>query len=181
MSKGIDLIAVQFGLIHDCIRACVFCDYIMRKQEKQDAWWSIADMSYADAIVSWNGIFGVNSQESHWKKFTKQEAIPSESKLKPFSTELLLQHLGMSSNEWKKYWRTMTQMRNKRLAHLDHGFSMKSYPNITNAMHSACFYRTWLRTLIEEQQKFGESIAFDGPTNDELIQLFRSQIEEICK
>lgn len=153
----------------------------MRKKEKLDAWWSLGDMCYADAVLSWNGIFGMDSQESHWKNFTKREAVPEKSKLKPFSTDLLIQHLNMSPNEWADYWRTMTQMRNKRLAHLDHGFSMQDYPNITNALHSACCYRTWLRSLIEERQKFGESIAFDGPSNDEMVELFRSQIEAVCK
>lgn len=180
MSEKIDPLAVQFGLIHDCVRACVFGDYIMRRRDKLDAWWSIADMCYSDAVLSWNGIFGVDSQESHWKNFTKQESIPINSKLNPFSADLLLRHLGMSCSEWSSYWKTMTQVRNKRLAHFDHRVSMSDYPNVTKALHSACFYRLWLKSLVEEKNKFGEGVAFDGPTNDEMINLFRSQIEAVC-
>lgn len=126
-------------------------------------------------------LYPLAQADSHWKKFIRRETIPANSKLKPFSTDLLSQQLSMSPADWADYWLTMTRIRNKRLAHLDHGFSMKDYPNITKALHSACFYRTWLKSLIDEKKKFGENIAFGGPTNVEIMELFRSQIEAVCK
>lgn len=177
---AIDPLRVQFDLLHDCIRGCTYGDFIMRKPEKKDAWWSICDMCYADAVLSWNSIFGVDSQESHWKKFTEANPVPSGSRLKPFSSELIAQGLGISDQQWAEYWRQMGRMRNKRLAHFDHNAGLQQYPNITYALHSACFYRNWLRELIAEMHKTGESISFDGPTNDEMLSQFRTQIEAVC-
>jgi hypothetical protein len=181
MNNGLDPLAIQFGLLHDCIRACIYADYIIRKEIKHDAWWSIADMCYADAVTSWNCIFGANSQESHWKKFVSQAAIPQKSNLKPFSRGLLVQHLGISESVWGEFWKSMTDVRNKEIAHIDPNHSFDHLPNTTLLLHSACCYRDWLIALMEEQRKSGKSISFEGPTNTEVIHLFKTQIKTACK
>lgn len=75
----------------------------------------------------------------------------------------------------------MGRMRNKRLAHFDHNTGLQQYPNITYALLSASFYRNWLKELIVEMHEAGESIGFDGPSNDEMLSQFRAQIEAVCQ
>jgi hypothetical protein len=43
------------------------------------------------------------------------------------------------------------------------------------------FHRTWLKILIEEQRKLGECTSFKGPTNKEIIHLFKTQIKTAYK
>ncbi len=85
----VDWIEVQFGLVHDCIRACIYADHIANAKPKEAAWLSIVDMCYSDAIISWNAIFGNNSQETHWEKLLEVLPPPLNSALKPFSKAII--------------------------------------------------------------------------------------------
>ena len=173
-------IDVQFGIVHDCIRACVYADHIGRLREKQDAWWSIGDMCYADAVISWNHIFGTNSQKSHWKGFAELVPIPDGSKLKPFCKEMIADFLKIQVEEWCGYHKAMVEARNDLLAHFDHKTAVRKLPNITWAMHSAYLYRSWLIGLLKEYQQRGQNIKITSETGPEVLDMFRKQIADVC-
>jgi len=179
--KPVDPIEVQFSLAHDCIRACIFADHIGRTKPKEDAWLSICDMCYSDAIMSWNAIFGTNSQSSHWKKITESLPIPRDSNLKPFGLAMILDCLSATEEQWKKYHQDLVNFRNDRLAHFRTEASSVDAPNITWALHSACLYREWLIQLLRAQQSAGKNIKITETTQQEMLDMFRRQIAEVCK
>ena len=175
MSNLPDPIDVQFGLIHDCIRSCIFADYIARKTEKKDIWLSLMDMCYADAVMSWNSIFGTNSQQAHWKKFVDSLPVPDKSKLKPFSSDLIQEDLKVSSEDWSKYHREMVDARNNWIAHFNLDVAMKPFPNVSWALRSCYVYRQWLLALLGECR-----LKVTTTTNAEMKMLFEKQIAEAC-
>ena len=179
--SGPDPIEVQFGLAHDCIRACIFADHIARTNPKEDAWLSICDMCYSDATIAWNSLFGSNSQSSHWKKITESLPIPSSSKLKPFGLLMILEKLGATEVEWKAYHKSLVDFRNNRLAHFRTEVSSVEQPNITWMLDSACLYREWLIQLLRAQQREGKNIKVTETTQEEMLAMFRRQISEVCQ
>lgn len=176
-----DPIEVQFGLAHDCIRACVFADQIARTNPKEEVWLSICDMCYSDAVIAWNTVFGSNSQKSHWKQIAESLPIPSSSKLKPFGLPMLLEYLGTTELQWKAYHKSLVDFRNNRLAHFRTDVSSVEQPNVTWMLHSACLYREWLILLLNAQQREGKNIEVTETTQTEMLSMFRRQISEVCR
>ena len=181
MNNRIDPLEVQFGLAHDCIRACIYGNYIAKSNIKKDAWLSILDMCYSDAIISWNAIFEANSQNSHWKKLVMKAPAPERSTLKPFCKTMIIEYLETTETEWDSYHAMMVDIRNNRLAHFNHLKDIAEPPNITWALHSAYLYREWLLSLLRAYQKSGLPIKISETTGKEMLTIFNSQIEEICK
>lgn len=135
-------------------------------------------MCHADAIMSWNSIFGTNSQKAHWKKFIERLPVPSGSKLKPFSPALMLVNLEISEEKWKSYHQEMVNARNNWLAHFDQDVPLKPFPNLGWALRSCYVYRYWLLALLGEYKSQGANIDVSGITNEEMKALFEKQIEE---
>ena len=177
----LDPLEIEFHLVHDCIRAITYADYVARKKPDAEAWLSIVDMFYSEAIISWNMIFGTDSQELHWKNISKKLPLPNGSKLKPFGKELITEDLGITTVEWEKYHKEMRDMRNERIAHFNYKISKKSPPNVTWALRSAYLYREWLLSLLKEYKKMGKPISITETGGEEMIKLFEKQIAEICK
>jgi len=176
----LDPLDVQFGLAQDCIRACIFADHIRKTKPKAAAWPSLLDMCYSDAIMSWNALFGTDSQDSHWKNWVAKVSPPNGSKLIPFHRRMIVLYIGTTEKEWANYHRQMTEFRNKRLAHFVH-VSLGDPPNITWALHSAYIYREWLVSLVREYQISGSPVQVTDTSGQEMLDLFKTQIEEICK
>jgi hypothetical protein len=175
----IDPLAVQFALAHDCIRACIFADHINKINPKASAWLSLSDMCYSDAIMSWNAIFGMDSQDSHWKNLVAKVSLPRDSPLRPFHRNMIVSHLNTTEKAWTQYHQRMTEFRNKRLAHFVH-IPVGDPPNITWALDSACLYREWLMSLVRAYQVAGFSVRISQTTGHEMLEKFRTQITEIC-
>ena len=178
---SIDQLEVQFHLVHDCIRGCVYAASIQKCQPKGGAWLSICDMCYSEAVIAWNAIFGTNSQKAHWKHMVCNLPKPSNSKIKPFGKDMITDHLQISMKEWEAYHKSMLEFRNIRLAHFNHNTIIKSFPNITWAMESAYLYRHWLLLLLKECKKEGQEIKITDTSGKEMVALFEKQILEILK
>ncbi len=179
-TPDIDPIHVQFNLLHDCIRASVFGDYIQRTKPKAQAWLSLCDMCYSDAVMSWNSIFGSDSQETHWKNLLKAVPLPERGTLKPFSKEMIIGYLKTNETEWARYHSSMVKFRNTRLAHFNHTVNLEEFPNITWAQHSAYLYREWLISLLMAYRASGQEINITETTGPQMLDLFKAQIAEIC-
>ena len=180
MVSHADPIEVQFGLAHDCIRACIYGDFIGRKEPKKAAWFSIMDMCYADAVLSWNQIFGSDSQPAHWKKLADRLPVPERSKLMPFGKGMVAEYIGVSIPEWEAFHAAMVVVRNTNLAHFDHKKPPPELPNLTWVLHSAYLYREWLLQLLREYKDQGYALNIDETTGPEILEMLRKQIAEIC-
>ena len=171
---------VQFDLTHDCIRACVYTDHIARIRPRGDAWLSICDTLYADAILSWNHLFGTNSQESHWKDWVKRAPVPASSRLKPFTASMVAQYLNTTLDDWATYHALLVDLRNNRIAHFNWKVVRSSLPNLTWAMHSAYLYREWLLQLLQAYRDGGVAVSITQTTSKAMVEGFKAQISEIC-
>ena len=180
MSPPVDPLEVQFHLVHDCVRSCVFADHIARLMPAAEAWPSICDMCVSDAIMSWNAIFGTTSQETHWKKLVESRPLPAPSTLRPFGKDLIVEYLKTTPDEWEKYHASMVDFRNTRLAHFNHAVVRERIPDITWALHSAFIYREWLLSLLRAHQSAGRKISITKTTGEEMMEIFKRQIAEIC-
>ena len=177
---GVNQLEVQFDLTHDCIRACVYADYIARVQPRGDAWPSICDTLYADAILSWNHLFGTNSQESHWKKWVERAPVPTGSRLKPFAASMIAQCLNTTLDDWAAYHAQLVDLRNNRIAHFDWKVAQNNLPNLTWAMHSAYLYRDWLLQLLQAYRDSGIALSIADMSSRAMLEMFKTQIAEIC-
>ena len=178
--KPPDPLEVQFHLAHDCIRACVYADYIATTRPLGDAWLSISDTLYSDAIITWNKLFGTNSQESHWKRVSPSLVVPADSTLRPFDSSLILEFIGTSKAEWEAFHAAVVDFRNKRLVHFDATVNRENFPNITWLLQSARLYRCWLLAALTEQVRAGATVSITDTTDEQMMQTFRMQIAAIC-
>lgn len=167
----------QFGLVHDCLRACVYGDFLAQERNQNGAWPSIMDMCYADAVISWNSVFGGDNNETHWKKFVSKISIPKEDKLKPFDKQMIIEYLGITDQEWKKFHKVMGDVRNTRIAHLNVKQNLHELPNITWAMHSCYLYREWLIQSLHLGNRLGYKIKIADQTTKQVVNEFKSQIK----
>lgn len=172
-----DLWIQQFGLVDDCLRACVFCDYIWRQNPPEDsAWPAISDICYSDAVISWNQVFGQRSQETHWTKLVHKIEIPTDDKLKPFKQEMIAMYLGVTETEWEEFHKLMVNARNTRIAHLNVGYKIKNLPNITKAMHTAYLYRDWLTEALHLGNRIGYNIKISQDRAKDAVKKYREII-----
>jgi hypothetical protein len=181
MKLVIDPIEVQFHLAHDCIRGCIYVEHINNVSSKSRAWVSISDMCYSESVVSWNQIFGTNSQNAHWKKLLTALPIPVGADLEPFRMVMVTGRLNITEGQWKRYHKEMVDFRNSRLAHFDFSIHYKDRPSLTWALQSACLYREWLLELLRVYKAQGHSIGITETTEEQMIQLFRNEIVAICR
>jgi hypothetical protein len=172
-----DIWEQHFGLVDDCLRACVFGDYIFRQNPPVDsAWLAIGDMCYADAVVSWNQLFGQRSQETHWSKLTKQIKIPEGGKLRPFGRDMILEYLSITDEEWIRYHKEMVDMRNVRIAHLNLSQSVDSIPNLNKAMWCSYLYRNWLTEALHLGNRIGLNISVSEQRAKDVTEIFKNKI-----
>lgn len=103
--------------------------------------------------------------------------IPPGDKLKPFSLEIILSYLKINIEEWKIYHKSMLDMRNTRLAHMNVAFHLSDYPNITYAFQSAYIYREWLTESLLLGNRLGyKNVVSDDRAEDAVLR-FRKLIE----
>lgn len=177
----VDPIKVQFNLAQDCVRACVYVEHIASVSSPHNAWVSIRDMCYSEAILSWNQIFGTDSQQAHWKKLSKALPIPVNAKLKPFGREMVIDGLSITKEQWSKFHKDMVAFRNNRLAHFDCCIRHENPPNLRWALQSACLYREWLLDLLRAYLAEGHEVGISKITGKQMLQFFRSEIVAICR
>lgn len=177
----IDPIVVQFNLVHDCIRACVYVEHIARVSAPCNAWISILDMCNSEAIISWNQIFGSDSQQAHWKKLSDALPIPTNGRPKPFEKAMVIDALNITEDQWSRYWKDMVAFRNNRLAHFDYCIRHENTPDLAWALQSACLYREWLLDLMSAYQAEGYDIGISKTTGEQMLQVFRIEIATICR
>ncbi|GAB0153227.1 hypothetical protein MnBA_26270 [Marinobacterium sp. BA1] len=140
------------------------------------AWFAIGDMCYADAVISWNQLFGQRSQETHWSRLTEKIKIPEGDKLRPFGRDMIIEYLSISNEEWVRYHKEMVDMRNMRIAHLNLSQTVDVIPNLTKAMRCSYLYRDWLTEALHLGKRLGIDINISSQRAKDASEIFRSQI-----
>jgi hypothetical protein len=166
----------QFNLVHDCIRACVYCEHIHKQNTTSGAWLSLKGMCYSDAINTWNQLFGVWSQDTHWKKFVSILETDNYKGFDFFTKEKILDSLKISESQWSTFHQSMIDVRNTRIAHLNFSKKLDSLPNLEWVLLSACFYREWLVQTWKQGNGNSKSVNTEEQNTNLLVKKFYEQI-----
>jgi hypothetical protein len=116
-------------------------------------WIYTIDAHLLQAAMAWCMVFGAHgSNPTHWWNLSKdnQENIKDD-----FRKNLII-NLKVTEKEWKVYWHSMIDFRDKYVAHKEIGFS-KPVPDFAIALKVAYFYDDWIRKIIAPD-------VFDVPT-----------------
>lgn len=81
-----------------------------------------------DTFLSWCKVFGVNSEDCHWKKLFENEY--------DFRV-VLLTELSITQNLFKDYWESVVHFRNQWIVHFDPAGKQKPVPEFEIALKSA--------------------------------------------
>jgi len=98
------------------------------------------------SVLEWCKVFGSNAEATHWKN------IVPETEHSQFRDNLLIE-LGISGEEWAKYWDSMKQYRDRQVAHYKEMSPDSKYPVLDHALNSSYYYYKY---LIAELRAIGE-------------------------
>lgn len=101
-----------------------------------------------DTVINWCKIFGVNSEDCHWKHVVKDHDQ---------FREYLFDHLGISQEEFSEYHASVIEFRNKWVVHYDPNYNYNVVPELETAHESTKILHSYLREYSHE------NIQYDGP------------------
>jgi hypothetical protein len=111
---------------------------------KCEFWSHTIDAHLLQAVNHWCMVFGSDGcNPTHWKNLSKSNL----DNLKRSFRDGLRDKMGLSDTEWNKYWKELTDFRNKYAAHRELTFS-KPIPNFDMALKIAYYYDYWIREII---------------------------------
>ena len=138
----------------------------------QNEFWTLTiDAHLLRATVDWCMVFGSDkSNPTHWKRLS----ITESKVLYQSFREGLFNATGLDRDTWQKYWESMTDFRNKYVAHRELEFA-SPVPNFDTALAVAYYYDNWVRRIISHD-------TFAEPTLESFaISLQRSVVPLVAK
>lgn len=97
------------------------------------------------AVIDWTKLFGSHTdQPTHWKN------VVPESQRDDFRKDLL-KAMGLSEDEWKKYWEEIKAYRDECAAHQAEIPTSKNFPRFDVALKAGYFYYGWILTQMQDQ------------------------------
>jgi hypothetical protein len=113
------------------------------RQMKNEFWTLTSDAHLLRATIDWCMVFGVNSNSTHWKRLSSTNSLTRDQLFRYG----LLMTLGISGDQWQKYWTYMKDFRDKYASHRELEFA-NPVPNFDIALKVAFYYDQWVRKLI---------------------------------
>jgi len=175
MDAKLQLIRMQFNLLHDCIRSIIYFRHIADQNPSETAWIYIKDVLSDHLVQSWCKVFGRYGENTHWKHITEAEEV--KILIEPFSKEKILKAVRMSENEWHSYHQEMLVARDEFFAHFDISSMTLHYPNLEPALQSAIIYREWLIELLNLAITKGLNIINKAIPTETMLQHFKEEAE----
>jgi hypothetical protein len=133
-------IVKQF-IFHLIYHRAISTAYNERRMENE-FWTLTSDAHLLRATIDWCMVFGVDSNSTHWKQVLTASPTDDQS----FREDLLMT-LGMSEDQWGRYWVDMKYFRDKFAAHRQLNFS-RPVPDFDVALKVTFYYDQWVRRLI---------------------------------
>ncbi|WP_319549364.1 hypothetical protein [Desulfogranum marinum] len=139
---------------------------------RSELWLRTIDNYLLRGITDWCMIFGVDSNEIHWKR-----VVPDAIGQKEFRGKLL-SALRLDRTAWDKYWSQMTTFRNDYTAHRQIKPAHPTVPYMEHALQAAILYDEWIREKLNELNV----VMFDEPKlKDRYDWLMRTSKEPFTK
>lgn len=129
-------------------------DYLDKGTEHLVPFRSICNALLADAAISWCKVFGMNTEQTHWKS-----AVEDDENFR----EVLFSELATSQDNFRKYWKEMTDFRNNVVAHFNtEYFDNGMTPQFDMAMRSAASAHRYLLKRIPAGINYAGPICLDS-------------------
>ncbi len=180
--EQLELLGMQFHLLHDCIRSIIYFRVLTSVKDKQSSWVYVADVLSDHLVQNWCKIFGSTGEKTHWKKLAKTKEIKNI--IAPYSKDYILHATSLSVEEWQEYHSNMLTARNEFFAHFDMDSMQLNYPNLDTALNSAISYREWLSDLLNATAKLalrnGTVINNKALPTDDMLNKFSEEANTLC-
>jgi hypothetical protein len=144
-------------------------------QPKSEFWTNTINAHLLQAAIYWSMVFGSDGcNPTHWKKLSAKNS----NKLQTSFRDEVCEFLGIDFQQWKHYWKNLTDFRNQYVAHRELKFK-KPVPSFDTAINVAFFYDKWIRKIIhpdildiEGFEKYAEELKLASiPLIKKLIQI----------
>lgn len=141
------VIETQFPLLINFARSlgsyrAISADFA-RIYRNKSFWIQTADSNFLRAVSIWCMIFGVNDNETHWKKAPESDQI----KMKAEICALIRTASKLTPTQWEKYHEEIRNFRNTFVSHRSLVIQ-GNVPDMTAAKEIACAYFEWLKKQI---------------------------------
>jgi hypothetical protein len=134
---------VLVSFVHHLAYYRVLLEIYSNSDKKSEFWTRTIDAHILRAIIDWCMVFGADSNATHWKKVARCRASQSAFR------KHLKAATGITGPSWKKFWRSMTEFRNKYAAHRTVEGTYPPVPMVDTALLVAIAYDDWLRSRIQ--------------------------------
>lgn len=136
-------LSYQYSVLVSCVRHLayyrVLFDTFVGSRATSDFWTRTITAHALTATIQWCKVFGVDSNDTHWKK----AVLESEDQI-AFKKELL-RATSMTEEQWIAYWNEMKNFRNKYAAHRLASSNLPVVPHFNPALLSAIACDEWVR------------------------------------
>lgn len=117
----------------------------------------IHNVLLCDIFVSWCKLFGVDSEECHWKNLVKDEVD---------FRKYLYSQLSITPNEFRAYQKQVLDFRNKWVVHYEPSYNHSVVPHFEHMYESALALHCYLRNHVSSDyggpkcmKEFGEHVV----------------------
>jgi hypothetical protein len=112
---------------------------------ESDFWVHTINAHLFQAAILWCMVFGSDgTNPTHWKQLSPTKA----DELQKSFRDGLLEHTGLTQQEWEKCWKDVKHFRDKYVAHRELVPYSHPVPYFENALKVAYFYDAWIRRII---------------------------------
>jgi hypothetical protein len=178
MKYNDDVFMKQFPLVKRFLYHLIYYKVLYKAYNSHNLqcefWTHTIDAHLFQAVNYWCMVFGSDGcNPTHWKNLSKSNLDD----LKRSFRDGLQDKINLNDAEWKKYWREVTDFRNKYAAHRELTF-IEPIPNFDIAQKIAYYYDHWIREIISPdifEEPLLEESAF------ELQQKMASIVDNLMK
>jgi len=135
----------------------ILCEEFDREQRELSTLTHIHNVLLSDAVISWSKLFGMDSEECHWKNLVQNHD--------DFKEELF-DKLGISPKEFRSYQVKVLDFRNKWVVHYEPSYKHDIIPYFEHMHNSALALHNYLRKQVGEEyggpecmESFGKEVA----------------------
>lgn len=136
----------------------------LSKISSQEFWVFTINAHYYQAINLWCMIFGTNKNETHWKKLGLSKEF----------TPIVLAAVDLTDKEYKNYWESVIEWRNKYSAHRVPNFR-EDTPDLKLARKVVLLYEEWVSENIDDIISFSLEL-YEAEFEEEAEELIQNII-----
>ena len=133
-----------------------------------DFWTHTMNTHLLNSVIEWCKVFGIDSNESHWKKICLNNKETFEVEIR----QRILMQTGFTLKEWFDYWESFCEFRNEYCAHRNPDRTLP-VPIMEKSFNAASAYFNFIIDLIPWDRH--------QDNLEELTNLFESEVNSVVE